>query len=165
MLRRMNKTSWKLRLAGVFVACACGLIAWRCAWATPGAGAVSTLIAGPVLLEELDIVGESEADEIELKTKGLWTSRIIHFDIAPGGHTGWHSHPGPAVVMIKSGTLTLEQFDGSTAVYPAGTGFVEAPDGVHIARNEGDVELSLDAFFLLPLGAPVRVDEPAPSGD
>jgi hypothetical protein len=65
--------------------------------------------------------------------------------------------------MIKSGTMTLEQSDGSIAVYPAGTGFVEDPDRVHIARNESETEdLELDAFILIPLGAPVRIDEPAP---
>jgi hypothetical protein len=65
--------------------------------------------------------------------------------------------------MVTAGTLTLEQSDGSVAVYPAGTGFVEEPDRVHIARNESATEeLELDAFLLIPVGAPVRIDEPAP---
>ena len=25
----------------------------------------------------------------------------------PGGHTGWHSHPGPVVVLVAQGELTL----------------------------------------------------------
>ena len=160
MFRRM--TSAKLMLGGVAVACALGAGALQLARATNGSGAGSTTVAGPVLLEEMDVKGETETEEVELKTKGMWTARVMHFHIAPKGHTGWHSHPGPVFVMITAGTLTLEQSDGSTGVYPAGTGFVEEPDRVHIARNEGDVDLELDAFILIPFGAPVRVDEPAP---
>jgi quercetin dioxygenase-like cupin family protein len=158
----MSKLNWKLMLAGALVACAFGGIALRFAWATDGGGVGSSLVAGPVLLDEMDIKGETDTHEVELKTTGLWTSRIMHFHIAPDGHTGWHSHPGPVFVLIKAGTMTLEQSDGSSAVYPPGTGFVEEPGRVHIARNEGDVELEFDAFILIPIGAPVRVDEPAP---
>ncbi len=161
MLRRMSCA--KLIMSGVLVACAFGAVALRFAWATPGSGASSTPVAGPVLLEEMDVKGETDTEEVELKTKGMWTARVVHFDIAPLGHTGWHSHPGPVFVMVTAGTLTLEQSDGSSAEYPAGTGFVEEPNRVHIARNESATEdLELDAFILIPLGAPVRVDEPAP---
>jgi quercetin dioxygenase-like cupin family protein len=154
---------WKLIFAGVAIACAFSGVALRLAWATNGAGTGSATVAGPVLFEELDIKGEADADEIELKTKGLWTGRILHFHMAPDGHTGWHSHPGPVFVMISKGEMTLEQSDGSSAVYPAGTGFVEEPDRVHKASNEGDVELEFDAFIVIPVGAPVRIDQPAPS--
>ncbi len=159
----MSKMKLKLMLAGVVVTCAFGGIALRFAWATPGAGTTSATISGPVVLDEIDVKGETDTHEVELKTKGFWECRVVHFHIAPGGHTGWHSHPGPVFVMIKAGTMTLEQSDGSIAVYPAGTGFVEDVSRVHIARNEGDVDLELDAFILIPLGAPPRVDEPAPS--
>lgn len=158
----MSKMNLKLMLTGVLVASGFGGIVLSVAWATDGAGAASTLVAGPVLLDELDVKGESETEEVEIKTTGLWTCRVVHFHIAPGGHTGWHSHPGPVFVMIESGTMTLEQSDGSAAVYPPGTGFVEDPDRVHIARNEGDDLLVFDAFILIPAGAPVRIDQPDP---
>ena len=159
----ISKTKLKLTLAGVLVVSAFGASFLRLAWATNGSGAGSTTVAGPVLLEEMDVKGETDTEEVELKTKGMWTARVVHFHFAPGGHTGWHSHPGPVFVMVTAGTLTLEQSDGSIAVYPAGTGFVEDPDRVHIARNESETEdMELDAFILIPLGAPVRVDEPAP---
>lgn len=158
----MSKMNWKLMLAGVFIACAFGGIAIGIAWATDGAGLISALTAGPVLVDELDLKGETDTHEIEIKTKGTWTSRVVHFHMAAGGHSGWHSHPGPVFVMIKAGTMTLEQSDGSVATYPPGTGFVEEPDRVHMARNEGDIELEFDAFILIPEGAPVRIDQPAP---
>jgi RNA polymerase sigma-70 factor (ECF subfamily) len=33
---------------------------------------------------------------------------------------------------------------------------------VHDARNEGDVDVELVAFFLTPQGTPIRIDAPAP---
>lgn len=159
-----SKMKWKLTVAGICAACAFGGIALRLALATNGSDIGSSVVAGPVLLEEMDIKGETDTEEVELKTRGMWTARILHFHIAPGGHTGWHSHPGPVFVMITKGTMTLEHSDGSSAVYPAGTGFVEHPDRVHIARNESATEdLELDAFLLIPLGAPARNDEADPT--
>jgi quercetin dioxygenase-like cupin family protein len=154
----MSKMKSKRMLAGVFVACA--LITWRVAWATPGAGTTSAVIAGPVTLNEIKIGGDTGG--VKIKTNGLYESRVVEFRIAPGGHTGWHSHPGPVFVMITAGAMTLEQADGSTAVYSAGTGFVEEPGQVNIGRNEGTSDLELVAFFLTPLGAPIRTDEPQP---
>jgi hypothetical protein len=127
-------------------------------------GGGSRLIAGPVLLEKIDVNGGKR-----IRRGGAQNQRDVDgprcaFPLCAGGrHRRWHSHPGPVFVMVTAGTLTLEQSDGSVAVYPAGTGFVEEPDRVHIARNESATEeLELDAFLLIPVGAPVRIDEPAP---
>ena len=158
----MTKMKLKLMTTGVFVGCALGLIALRAAWATPAVETFTTFIAGPVTLDEIKIGGDTGG--VKINTKGLWQSRVAKIRIAPGGHTGWHSHPGPVFVMITAGTMTLEQADGSIAVYPAGTGFVEEPGHVNIGRNEADVDLELVAFFLTPLGAGPRTDEPAPTG-
>jgi quercetin dioxygenase-like cupin family protein len=160
---RRRKT-FKLLLAGVVVTCVCG-IALRFAWATPGAGVTSATTAGPVLLDEIDVEDHGPDYGIKIKAmKGASQCRIVHYSIAPGGHTGWHSHPGPVFVMITAGTMTKEEADGSIAEYPAGTGFVEGVGHPHIARNEGTVDLVLDAFFLTPLSAGnvIRNDEPAP---
>jgi quercetin dioxygenase-like cupin family protein len=160
----MSKMGFRLKWVGVFAACAFGGIAIGVAWATPGLNAIPTVIAGPVAVGELDLKGETETHELELKTRGQWQSIIVRFHIDPGGHTGWHSHPGPAFVMVKAGTLTLYYAENPDVgvEYPAGTGWVEEPGRVHIAHNEGDAPVELDAFLLVPQGAPVRIDEPAP---
>ncbi len=161
----MNTLKSKRMLAGVLAACACGAIALSIARATPGQGAIPVLIAGPVLMDDIDTKSRTDTHDVKIKTQGLSDTYLVHFTIEPGGHTGWHSHPGPVFVMITAGTMTLYQADNpdNPAVYPAGTGFVEDAGRVHIARNEGDVDLELDAFFLLPEGAPLRIDEPAPN--
>ena len=159
----MSKMKLKLMLAGVVVTCAFGF-ASRFAWATPGSGVTSGTTAGPVVLDEIDVASQGADYSIKIKaTKGASECRVVHYSIAPGGHTGWHSHPGPVFVMITVGTMTKEEADGSIAVYPAGTGFVEGVGHAHIAKNEGTVNLVFDAFFLVPLGATLRIDEPAPS--
>lgn len=71
--------------------------------------------------------------------------------IQPGRQTGWHTHPGAALAIVKSGTLTLTGFrEGRvlnsarsgprcvTETYSAGQSFVDPGHGhVHIARNLG----------------------------
>lgn len=159
----MSRKKLKLMFAGAVLACAFGLIALRVAWATPGSGVFTTLIGVPVTLEEMNLRTESDTHEVELKTRGEWQTRVVHYRIVPGGHTGWHSHPGPVFVMVNSGRMTkYEAADGTRAVYPAGTGFVEPGGEAHLARNEENVDLELVAFFLIPQGANPRTDERAP---
>jgi quercetin dioxygenase-like cupin family protein len=159
----MSKTKLKLFSAGVFVACALGLIAFKTAWATPGRGVTVTTIAGPVVLDDLEVRAEADDYKLKLKTSGQSSARVVHHQIVPGGDTGWHSHPGPVFVMVTAGTLTkYEGDDPNPAVYPAGTGFVEHPGEVHIGRNEGNVDLEMISFLLTPEGESTRIDEPAP---
>jgi quercetin dioxygenase-like cupin family protein len=164
MFCRMNTVSWKLRLAGVFVACACGLVAWKVAWATGSSGLTTTILAGPSLLEGFKVKSESEINELEIEAKGFSDVYVVHNKVAPGGHTGWHSHPGPSIVSVVSGTATEYHGDDplTPIVHHAGTCFVDDGEGAHIVRNEGTTDLVLIAFQVLPVGATRRNDEPAP---
>jgi quercetin dioxygenase-like cupin family protein len=87
--------------------------------------------------------------------------------IAPGGNTGWHSHPGPVVVLIKSGQMSFYDSDDPTCTvrtYSAGQAFIDSGQGhVHIARNEGSQNLELWAtYFDVPPGGAFRIDAPNP---
>ena len=35
---------------------------------------------------------------------------VRQHDYAPGGHTGWHSHPGPVFLQVTKGTLTVYDY-------------------------------------------------------
>ena len=91
---------------------------------------------------------------------------VQNLSFAPGGHTGWHSHPGPAVVTIKTGALTYYEGSGPCVgrVYPAGTAFLDPGMGhVHIARNEGTQPAETTVvYFGVPAGAAPRINVPAP---
>ena len=87
--------------------------------------------------------------------------------IAPGGHTGWHSHPGPVVVLIKSGQMSFYDSEDPTCTvrtYSAGQAFIDSGQGhVHIARNDGTENLELWAtYFDVPPGGAFRIDAPNP---
>jgi hypothetical protein len=45
-------------------------------------------------------------DKIKSRAKRPFDVVVQDVVIAPGGHTGWHSHPGQAIVVIRSGVFT-----------------------------------------------------------
>jgi hypothetical protein len=162
----MNKKGFKLTLAAVAATCALGGMALRMAWATPGASISTTILSGPTRLDETQVNTWSNMFDhgVKFKTKGASDVYVVYNAVAPGGHTGWHSHPGPTVVSVKSGTATEYHADdpGVPEVHAAGTCFIDDGEGAHLVRNEGTTNLELFAFQVLPAGATRRIDEPAP---
>ena len=80
----------------------------------------------------------------------------------PGGTTGWHIHPGPVVVVIKSGALTEIHRNGCMVVHPAGSAFFEDPDEVHNVVNQSGVVTEVLATFLSPAGTQPLIPEADP---
>ena len=161
----MSKVKSKLVLTGVLCACAFGGIAIGVAWATPSSGITTTILSGPTLFDD-DFKEKSESDinKVKIEMDGFSDVYVVHNKIVPGGHTGWHSHPGISIVTIRSGTATFYQADDPNTphVFPAGSGFVEPAGHVHIGRNEGTTDLEIVVLQIVPFGAPRRVDAPAP---
>jgi quercetin dioxygenase-like cupin family protein len=84
---------------------------------------------------------------------------VQKFVLGPGGQSGWHVHPGPAVVTVKSGEFTLDQEDCSSATYSAGQVVVEPTGQVHRVRNAGTTDLEFWVTFLdIPVGSPQRLE-------
>ena len=130
--------------------------------ATPGSGVLSA----PVLARGL--LGE----ELKLKIKKKEDTDVVvqQITIAPGGHTGWHTHPGIVVVVVKAGTLSYYSADDPSCAgidYGAGQAFVDPGHGhVHIARNEGSTNLELYAtYFEVPPAGGFRIDIPTAPGN
>jgi hypothetical protein len=82
---------------------------------------------------------------VKLKTKSSVDFVTQQLVIAPGGTTGWHSHPGPVLVTIKSGEMTLVDASDRSCqgrIYRAGESFVDRGDEfVHTALNRGATNL------------------------
>ena len=132
------------------------------AWATPPSGATSTTLGrislGPFRESShgFKISSRQPADVVVLTTT-----------IYPGGSTGWHSHPGPAFIVVIRGTLTVYDGDDPTSMphrYGPGAGFLDPGFGrVHIARNEGATPVTVVQTYLhVPPGGSPRIDAPAP---
>src|SRR5207249_11816356 len=63
---------------------------------------------------------------------------MAQITVNPGGSTGWHSHPGGAIVIVKQGTLTVYEAIGGqceTTTYSAGQAFIERPREVDQVVN------------------------------
>jgi hypothetical protein len=91
----------------------------------------------------------------------------VLFTVQPGGDSGWHTHPGPAIFTVSAGTLTMYEGDDPSCtpkLFPAGTGSIEADtsEHVHLLRNETGSIAQTVVTFLVPVGAPIRTDLPDP---
>ena len=130
------------------------------AFATPAIGVESTPLAVGTF-DGLRAMSQSEANTVDLRATGSTDVQVLQNKIAPGGTFGWHSHPGPSIVVVQSGVLTLyraEDPDCTPHVVAAGSGFVDQGGDVHVVRNEGDVEALLYVTSIIPQGAGRRID-------
>jgi quercetin dioxygenase-like cupin family protein len=91
---------------------------------------------------------------------------MAQITVIPGGSSGWHSHPGGAIVVVQQGSLTVYESVGDRceiATYSAGQAFVERPGEVDQVINRGTVPYTLFVTFpRVPAGASARTDEPNP---
>jgi quercetin dioxygenase-like cupin family protein len=91
---------------------------------------------------------------------------MAQITVAPGGSSGWHSHPGGAIVVVKQGSLTVYGSAGSrceTTTYGAGQAFIERPGELDDVLNTGTVPYVLFVTFpRVPQGDSARTDEPNP---
>jgi hypothetical protein len=102
---------------------------------------------------------------VEIKSKPALDLAVQSIVFPAGGHSGWHSHPGPVFIQVVSGTLTFYESDDPTCtgtVRTAGQGFLDVGTHAHIARNETAAQAQTVVTYFAPPGAPVRIDEPTP---
>jgi len=138
--------------------------------ATPPSNIVSaTVVARASFVEPTDIKFKiNNGSEQVIHAPEAQETVMQQIIIGPGGSTGWHSHPGPAVALIKAGELALYSSDDPTCtprIYLAGEAFVDSGQGhVHLARNLSpteNVEVWV-TYFDVPPGGPVRLDAANP---
>jgi quercetin dioxygenase-like cupin family protein len=165
-----SKWVWTILVGLVGVAVCAGIVL-----ATPPSGVVTTTIAVG-RFDAIDVTSRTAIDgtashdsnywKARLSTKGASDLYVLQNTIAPGGTFGWHSHPGPSLVIVKSGTATFYMGDDpscSPSVVQAGTGFVDNGSDIHVVRNEGHVDLVTVVVSLVPAGFARRIDQPAPA--
>jgi quercetin dioxygenase-like cupin family protein len=92
---------------------------------------------------------------------------IRHFVFPAGaGPLAWHTHPGPAIVTVASGTFTYQDSHGGqcrSTTYSAGEGFFDPGLG-HVHRGiPGPGGAHLYTLWLTPSGTPNEtIPAPAP---
>jgi len=155
-------TGRQLALVAIVAAVSCVAVA---AALTPSFGVVSApVLARASFADPTDLKFKIKGQSQEvIQVNNAQETVIQQVIIAPGGHTGWHSHPGPVVVLIKSGQMSFYDSEDPTCTartYSAGEAFIDSGQGhVHIARNEGSVNLELWAtYFDVPAGGAFRIN-------
>jgi hypothetical protein len=104
------------------------------------------------------------ARNFDLKIKAADPTDLAFVKATPGinGYTGWHKHPGPSLVIVTKGTLTMREPHHGHCVaqtYGPGQAFVH-PEGVHnfVAGTAG-AEFYV-AYFVPAGAAPLLIDVP-----
>lgn len=189
-----DRTKLGLILIGVLGA-ALAFAAAR-AWATPGAGIVGGPIVARGTAEQNVVIGvprtATMTRRVTVRVGGKSVTKRVtvrvptvqplmrcgsgggcdiafqQLTIGPGGHTGWHTHPGPTFVSVAQGEGTLYHgIAGCPAhKYATGTSFFQPTTEVHNFRNEGASPLVVYAMYALPKGTPntgIRIDQPQPA--
>jgi quercetin dioxygenase-like cupin family protein len=92
---------------------------------------------------------------------------MAQITVEPGGSSGWHSHPGGAIIIVKQGELTVYSPVGSgqcqATTYSAGQAFIERPGEVDQVINTGTIPYVLYVTFpRVPQGESARIDEADP---
>jgi quercetin dioxygenase-like cupin family protein len=115
-------------------------------------------------------LGKFEAENNGIEVESQRTSAdfaLAKVLIEPGGTTGWHHHPGVALVSVNSGAVTEYDKNCHKSVYKAGEGFFETNGEVHVVRNKGKADAVLYVTFIAPTKTPADglvILDPKPKG-
>jgi len=150
---RSKRWAWLVLLAGVL-----GIAVVSSAdtvLATPPSGLTNVPLARGTDLSDGTLVFQEGTDVV-----------MAQITVVPGGSSGWHSHPGGAVVVIKQGSLTVNRSSGSqcqSTTYSAGQAFIERPGEVDDVVNTGTTPYVLYVTFpRVPQGSSARIDQADP---
>jgi len=96
--------------------------------------------------------------EFKAEAKTPMDMVVRQFTYQPGADTGWHAHPGPVFITVKTGTMTFYEYDDPTCtpiVVEAGQGYVDTGRG-HMGRNESGAVAEDVTVVIAPVGVPFR---------
>jgi len=168
--RGEGKTARTVVLTSVGVAALVTAALVYTAHATPASGIISGIVvARASFVDATDIKFKVKGGSTEvIRARNAQETVVQQIVIGPGGNTGWHSHPGPAVALIKSGALAIFSSEDPTCpprIYMAGEAFVDSGQGhVHLGQNLSateNVEVWV-TYFDVPPGEPFRLDAASP---
>jgi quercetin dioxygenase-like cupin family protein len=124
-------------------------------WATPPSG-----------LTNVPLARGTDTSHGTLPLRSGTDIAMAQITVNPGGSSGWHSHPGGAIIIVQQGTLTVYHSAGHqcrTTTYSAGQAFIERPGEVDDVLNTGTVPYVLYVTFpRVPPGGSPRIDQPDP---
>ncbi|MDE0951747.1 MAG: cupin domain-containing protein [Halioglobus sp.] len=90
---------------------------------------------------------------------GKAEATVVVVEIAPGGATGWHSHPVPSFGMVMEGAIEVEFENGEVKHLSAGEAAAEAVNVWHNGHNRGEVSAKLVVFYAGATDEPLTVQK------
>jgi hypothetical protein len=167
MKRAVRRTLLGLGLAGVVTAVTLAVTAAP-SWATPPSG-----------LTNIPLALGTDTSHGTIPLRFGTDVAMAQITVDPGGSSGWHSHPGGAIIIVKEGSLTVYSpgrgpggrrpgghpvgHQCRTTTYSAGQAFIERPGEVDDVLNTGTVPYVLFVTFpRVPPGGSARIDQPDP---
>jgi hypothetical protein len=125
---------------------------------------VSTLLARSTFSDpkdqNMDIKRISDDWHIQIKSKPAFDIAVQTILFPPGSASGWHTHPGPVFIQVKSGTMTFYQSDDPSCtpqVRTQGQGFLDLGEHPHIAVNRSDAPAENVVTYFAPPGAALKM--------
>jgi quercetin dioxygenase-like cupin family protein len=140
--------------------------------ATPASGQTTeTLAKGIYSPININASGDRATDkddkwDVKLMTKDVSDIYNVRNTFAVGGESGWHTHPGPSLITVTAGEITVYEGDGlcQPTVYRVGDGSLDLGSGhLHNIKNEGSVPAVTVVTQIVPHDAPRRIDAAAPN--
>lgn len=135
------------------------------ALATPASGFSSEQLAKGVY-DAMHLTADKDGKwDLTLKTKDESDVYVVRNTIVPGGQSGWHTHPGPSLITVTSGQITMYESDlCQPRVFGVGNGAIDLGSGhLHNIRNEGSVNAVTVVVQVIPKDAGRRIDAPEPN--
>jgi quercetin dioxygenase-like cupin family protein len=91
--------------------------------------------------------------------------RIVKSQFDDGFDSGWHTHPGPAIVQVQKGRFKISQGTCEPTTVSAGETYIEVPSVPVLAVAKGEIEWTTTLIYETgrPAGTPVA--SPCPAGE
>jgi hypothetical protein len=132
------------------------------AWASSASGVTATVL-NRATFDPFSVKTDHDSPiNFQAKAKTDVDIVVRQHDYAVGGHTGWHMHPGPVFITVKTGTLTFYEHDDPTCtpiVVTAGEGYVDDGHG-HIGVNASGAPATDISVILAPVAGAFRSELP-----
>jgi quercetin dioxygenase-like cupin family protein len=78
---------------------------------------------------------------------------LQHIQLGPNQSTGWHTHPGPNIVVVEGGSATLMDAHCQVTTYGVGQAFATGLDVHEVTAGPEGVDVY--TFYFLPVDAEV----------
>jgi len=159
------KTRSKIFLGGIGAACVLSI-----ALATPTIGAFYNVILSTGTIDSdvhahayVTLPSQEEDFGAELHTFGAANFIVQDIKLAPGGTTGWHTHPGVLLLTLAADSGPVDWYDAhcGKVTYQAGDAWTEGTK-LHDVVNNSSMDAHFLVTYVVPKGVNKRTDEPAP---